>query len=387
MLDWPIIGGGIQGTTLATYLIKKQKAKTQDIRIIDPHSKPLSRWEECTSEIGMKYLRSPSIHHLDPEPFALEKFAKKYRTKDDRPFLGTYDRPSLELFNEHCQHLFDEVELASCWIQGRVECIQKKRGYWRVLLVDGTVLDSKQVVVAIGIGEKPIWPEWAIGLKEEGASVCHLFDEGKKKLKESGSLVITGGGITAAHTALKWGEQLPGKVILLTRHTLRVHQFDSHPGWLGPKLMRNFQRIKSYEERRATIRQARNRGSMPLELKTRLLKAEKDGKISIIYDEVDSAKLVNDTIRLQLKQGYIEAGQILLATGFDQTAPGMNWLMETQLEQNLRCAACGYPIVDSTLKWDAGLYVLGALAELEVGPVARNISGARRGAERIIQSI
>ncbi|QOY37926.1 hypothetical protein AWH56_010350 [Anaerobacillus isosaccharinicus] len=39
-----------------------------------------------------------------------------------------------------------------------------------------------------------------------------------------------------------------------------------------------------------------------------------------------------------------------------------------------------------SLEWEEGLYLLGALAELQLGPVARNISGARRGAERIITS-
>ncbi|MCM3789320.1 hypothetical protein M3221_13015 [Domibacillus indicus] len=34
-----------------------------------------------------------------------------------------------------------------------------------------------------------------------------------------------------------------------------------------------------------------------------------------------------------------------------------------------------------------GLYVTGALAELEAGTIARNTSGARQAAERIIQSL
>jgi hypothetical protein len=39
------------------------------------------------------------------------------------------------------------------------------------------------------------------------------------------------------------------------------------------------------------------------------------------------------------------------------------------------------------LQWGPGLYVTGALAELEMGPISRNISGARQAAERIVNSL
>nr|WP_249023480.1 hypothetical protein [Planococcus salinarum] len=50
----------------------------------------------------------------------------------------------------------------------------------------------------------------------------------------------------------------------------------------------------------------------------------------------------------------------------------------------MKCANCGFPIVNGNLQWDQNLYVMGSLAELEIGPIAKNISGARQAAERII---
>ena len=51
-------------------------------------------------------------------------------------------------------------------------------------------------------------------------------------------------------------------------------------------------------------------------------------------------------------------------------------------------APCGYPVPDAQLRWhDRGsgaLYVAGALAELELGPSARNLAGARLASERIV---
>jgi len=39
--------------------------------------------------------------------------------------------------------------------------------------------------------------------------------------------------------------------------------------------------------------------------------------------------------------------------------------------------------VDKTLCWSPGLYVMGTLAELEMGPIAANIAGARQAARRL----
>ena len=51
---------------------------------------------------------------------------------------------------------------------------------------------------------------------------------------------------------------------------------------------------------------------------------------------------------------------------------------------SLPCASCGYPVVDKALRWHPRVYVSGPLAELELGPSSRNISGARRAAERLV---
>ena len=54
---------------------------------------------------------------------------------------------------------------------------------------------------------------------------------------------------------------------------------------------------------------------------------------------------------------------------------------------SLSVANCGYPIVDQSLRWHPRIYVSGPLAELELGPVARNIAGARRAGERLVAAV
>ncbi|GAE24641.1 hypothetical protein JCM9140_584 [Halalkalibacter wakoensis JCM 9140] len=134
--------------------------------------------------------------------------------------------------------------------------------------------------------------------------------------------------------------------------------------------------------------QARYRGSVPQELKMRLLREERAGRLDIILDEVAEASYKDSQIYLTLNHGSTVADRVLLATGFHATPPGIHWLNETIEKEHLQCATCGYPIIsEKSLEWGKNLYVIGALSELVVGPVARNISGARRGAERIVSQL
>ena len=102
MLEWIIIGGGIQGITMAAFLLKSGKTTVDQLAIVDRNEEPLARWKQCTEVISMPYLRSPSVHHLDVNPFSLQKYVEKEdwnKLKWDR-FQGIYreqDRQRNEL--------------------------------------------------------------------------------------------------------------------------------------------------------------------------------------------------------------------------------------------------------------------------------------------------
>ncbi len=78
--------------------------------------------------------------------------------------------------------------------------------------------------------------------------------------------------------------------------------------------------------------------------------------------------------------------RMLLATGFASRRPGGSLVDDLVTSATLPCASCGYPIVDTALRWHPRVYVSGPLAELELGPVSRNIAGARRAGERIVDA-
>jgi hypothetical protein len=86
---------------------------------------------------------------------------------------------------------------------------------------------------------------------------------------------------------------------------------------------------------------------------------------------------------LSPQSSVLSTDLLVLATGFDPARPGGAWLDAAVAAYGLPTAPDGYPILDPALCWADGLHVSGPLAELEVGPVARNFIGARLAAERI----
>lgn len=391
MYEWIIVGGGIQGTTMATFLLKKKKTTIEKLAIIDRHTEPLANWKRCTSTISMPYLRSPSVHHLDVDPFGLQGFVKERSYDGKTAFYGQYKRPSLQAFNEHCDHIAADLSLKKAWIQGRVTGADRMEEGWTVQLEDGREVMGQNLVLAIGIGEQPFWPNWAQELKAGGeAAVYHVFEEEQPDFHTlPRPLTIVGGGITSIHLALKLSTLFPGEVTLLKRHPFRVYDFDSDPAWLGPKNQTTFRKLKSYETRRAQIKEARHKGSIPRDLHLKVLRRLQQGVLHVEDGCIEQALCVDGTIRLYDHHNELiqETGTLLLATGFKPSLPGAEWLTPMIHKHSLRCAECGYPIVSESLQWGPNLYTTGALAELEVGPIARNISGARQAAERIVNSL
>lgn len=383
-----IIGGGIQGCTLAVHLLKKKKIKNSDLLIIDKNDQPLGNWKACTNIISMPYLRSPSVHHIDVNPFSLEKYSKQAGYHKVSHFYGYYDRPSLEMFNDHCDSLFQELDILKCWHKGNAAGLKKHKDYWIVKTAEGKKIKTEKVVLAIGLSEHPYWPEWAEKSNKDETSIYHIFQKNVPDLERiSLPVSIIGGGISAAHTALSLSEKYPGQTSIIFRRDLKVHTFDSDPGWQGPMYMNKFNQINDYSLRRNTIIEARHKGSLTKELYLGLKSAEKSGKIKLIKNEVEFYDFAQKKLHFKSGEQY-DAKSIILATGFHSSPPGMDWLKGLVEHENLKCAKCGYPIVSTeTLEWAEGLFVMGPLAELEIGPVARNIAGARRATERILRAI
>jgi hypothetical protein len=385
MLEWLIIGGGIHGTHLSHVLTSDCGVPREGVRVLDPHPAPLARWEECTENTGMRLLRSPYVHQIDTHPFSLRQFSRASGARGLGGLVGFYKRPTLALFRSHCAAIVRENRLDELRIEGRALELRRTAAGFRVVSDHGEI-EARRVLIAIGAGEQPHWPGWAQALREAAAPVAHVFDAGFRRdaLPEWRHAVVVGGGISAVQTALALANRMPGRVTLLMRHPMRVRQFDSDPGWIGPRYQRPFQRVPDPERRREIIGQARHRGSMPAEVAADLRRALAAGTLALRAGDVVEAARETDGIDLRLDRGEpLAADLVLLATGFDPHRPGGAWLDRAVEEMGLPCAPCGYPVVDRSLRWAPGLHVSGPLAELEVGPVSRNIVGARIAGERL----
>jgi hypothetical protein len=386
MLDWLIVGGGPHGVHLALNLIERGGIVAERLRIIDPHATLLARWTASTIGTGMAFLRSPVVHHLGLGPNALLDFGRQHGGQRGL-FHGQYRRPALRLFNAHCAALIADYGLDRLHVRERATGLRRLEHGWQVETPAGG-LEARRVLLAISASEQPRRPAWAATLQAQGAAVEHIYAPGfcRPDGADGRRTVVVGGGIGAVQTALALARARPGNVTLLVRSPLRERKFDSEPCWLGPACLTRFWAEPDYGRRRAMLREARNPGSVPPELARTLQRAVRWGLLDLVQGEVQTAdRLPSGTIRLDLADRSLCADRVLLGTGFSPGRPGGAWLDAAIAAYALPTAPCGYPIVAPSLEWAPGLFVTGALAELELGPPARNIAGARHAAQRVLQ--
>jgi hypothetical protein len=381
-LDWLIIGGGIHGVHIAAKLIGEAGVQPARLRIIDPGARLLERWRTCTATTGMTHLRSPSVHNLDLNPWSMMRYAGKRKRRKPGLFAPPYDRPNLMFFNDHCDKVIQDFALSKLHVQARATTCTVDCDSVEIGLSTGATISSKNVVLAIGAGEQPKFPEWA---PSADPRVHHIFDEGFDGLpSDPETVVVVGGGISAGQVALRLVDE-GHEVHLVSRHALREHQFDSESGWLGPKFMAGFDREKNLEQRRAMISTARHKGSVPPDVRRALRHAIIRNHLSWYEDTVSGLDVQEDSLTMRLAGGTVlEVHRVLLATGFSGNRPGGALIDQLIESASLPCASCGYPVVDKALRWHPRVYVSGPLAELELGPSSRNISGARRAADRLV---
>ncbi|MEM8600786.1 MAG: FAD/NAD(P)-binding protein [Bacteroidota bacterium] len=402
MLDWLIVGGGVHGTHLSLALTARLGWSRERVRVLDPHPAPLALWTHQTANTGMAFLRSSFVHHLGVAPFGLKRFAKAPEAADVARFAPPFRRPAYALFQAYAAAVVQTHALDALRVQGRATGLQRRPGGWRVETEDGA-LDARRVVLAVGSSERLCWPSWAQALRERGAQVDHLFDLDfcRDAVPELERVTVVGGGISAIQSAVALAQR--GPTVLVARHAPRVAQLDADPGWLGPKRMTRFRAEACPSRRRAVIDAARHRGSAPADvLRSFRWAADRHG-VQRVTAEVEAAELdARGAIRLALR--HIEeprtkgkrpraarqrgrttctVDRVVLATGFAAGRPGGAWLDEAIEQEGLPIAPCGFPRVEASLAWAPGLYATGPLAELELGPTARNIAGARAAAKRL----
>lgn len=382
MLDWLIIGGGIHGTHLAHVIVHEFGVSVDAVRILDPHEKLLATWSQRTENTGMRYLRSPRVHHIDLEYRSLEDFAREQHASDAGLWINPYYRPSYELFQQHCEHVIETYALDRMHIQGQALALYRVENGWCVETANEQLM-AQRILLATG-RQKPLIPNWADPLVAQQAPIQHVLDMSfdRQQIATGATVMVMGGGISGGQIALKLMDD--HDVTLATRQPLRHRDFDSSPCWLGPACLKSFGNA-DHARRRWMISEARHTGTLAQDIYKSLNKAIRAEQLTHHQDGIVSAEMTSDErIALQFADGSLSVvDHLVLATGLKASAPAQTWLADTMTRYRLRVADCGYPILDRTLCWTDGLYATGPLAELELGPAAANIAGARAAAKRL----
>lgn len=370
-LDLLIVGGGIQGIYL--FHVIKQKRQNLNIKIVDPNSAPLHNWKHCTENTGMKYLRSPGVHHLDIEPLSMLKFGKHHSTSSSKTFTSPNSRPSLLHFNSHTKKVLKNYNMEEYWIKDEIKDIEFIEDGVCVFLRNKE-LHAKHVLLAIGNGNQINIPDWANDLKMRAFPVHHIYSPefSIRDYKSGFHTIVVGNGMGAVQAFNKLAELSKEPITLVTPEKIRVEQYDIEPGWMGPKYLAYFKQTKDLLERRALINSARKGGTITPDVHWELKQILTKEHASHVIGKVKNSEIFgSDSACLNLDDGTpILTDQILLGTGFKPIISS-TLIQKLTSKPELKCAECGYPIVDPFLRWHPNLIVTGELAELEVGPAAK----------------
>jgi cation diffusion facilitator CzcD-associated flavoprotein CzcO len=389
-IDLAIIGAGPHALTLTTHLLQKRQAMRGKFWVFDPSGRWMSRWQQQFASLEIPHLRSPAVHHPDPNPFALRKFAESR----SHELFPPYDLPGTQIFTDFCQSVIREWQLTDQVIPLAVKRIEPVlddlRSRFRLSLQDGQQVIARRVVLATGSSHVQI-PDWVQQIRTPYPQnrLCHSQAIDLRTLQLINQRVlIVGGGLTSGHLAL--GAISRGaKVHLVIRRQLVEKLFDAAPGWLGPKYLKGFFAQSNWEQRFKMIQAARNGGSMTPAIATQLRRQARYGNIKIEENcQVTQAEWLDNRWLIKCSDGsQQECDYLWLSTGtkFDVTQEP---LLKDILAAYPIPIVKGLPVLNPSLRWPGcELFVMGGLAALQVGPTARNLSGARMACEKIVPAL
>ena len=386
VLEWLIVGGGVQGSYLSHVLTARMGVARDSLRVIDPHPDPLARWQQTTQACGMRFLRSPAAHHIGLSTNELLDFARARSRNWQREFLQPYLRPSLELWNAHAKHVLETHRLAELRIQGQVTGITRLPSGYCVSSSAGE-LRSRSVILALGNSQPLHYPALPDGQPLNDERIMHMYDPrfSPAMIRPGERVAIIGSGVSAAQLAISLVSAADNEVLILTDRMPVLSWFDSDPGWNGPRLLERLRAIADMEERQRIVGGARIRGSFPGDTAASLLACSMQGRLAIKHGSLLGILRNGGELQLDLGEDILSTDRVILATGFSTEPPSGPLLDRISKVLDLPRSSQGWPVVNGNCEWSSGLYLSGALAQLELGPVARNISGVRSFA-RILAS-
>jgi len=377
-----IIGAGPQGLAAALHL--KQVDPATDVTVIDHSDKWLASWNQQFERAEINTLRSPIVHHPSPNPYALTDFVT--RKKLSRSGLP-YDPPTTEAFSAFCAEIITEAGLTPP-LRAIPESLFSDHKSVELKTSIG-IIRAENLIIATNPYQRVV-PQWTWDLIGHQAGLLeHALDVNLPGMSDlSGqSIAIIGGGLTGAHLARN--AALKGAAVtIIARRPLQIRDFDTEPGWLGPKYLTKYHAEADADRRIQTAKAARNGGSIPAWMHDSLTAPINEGSIEILDStEVISARTASPkgcVLNLNTDETAY-SDQVWLATGTQSTLHSMRWLQPILEDIPI---IDGFPLVDQSLRLGPHpIFVMGRSATFALGPAAGNLWGARHAARRITTAI
>ena len=383
--------------------------------VIDSHGTWMAQWAADFKAFGIDYLRSHQHMHCCPFDFqSLQVWAEEQgRGKELRAmkqvdreecrkagYYGPFVVPSSSLFLDFCYSLVERFNLSPIVSRGTVENVRiMENGLFEVFLADGQVHIAKKVVCAIGPGPafqgmKTTLPQWVDEIIHDTDRVQHSSSLSKGLLSRrvderhmhGERVLVIGGGQTAAHlchVALHSGAKY---VTLCSRRCIVRKIFDVDTKIAGDKrgsVLRQFWGLKDAKKRLQFNNSLRQGGSMSHDVYHSLQELDKERFELMEGVEVDQGHWLEreEEVLVRFDNGRMQRyDHIWLATGGDFDVDLVPILASLYAQYPIECVD-GLPALQDDLSWahNVPLYVMGAFAQLQLGPDALNLAGARSG--------
>jgi hypothetical protein len=359
-----IVGAGPHGLTAALYLLRADPALAGRILVADPRPW-LGAWDDAFARLELTRLRSGSVQHPHPRPYALLDHARA--TGRTAELSGPIGSPSTRLFADFCRRLVSDADLESARVPAPVTALRPRADGRVDADVGGHRVRATSVVLAVN----PALPAWPRAISRRSGAL-HGDDVRLDAARPGDRVVVVGGALTAAHLALRAADR-GARVRLVAKAPLRARLTDVEPAWLG-RALPGFALLPP-AQRSARVRAAR-RGTVPPAVVHAL---RQHPLVTVVTRPLRQAG--RGTVVLEGGR-RLAADHVWLATGhrFDVREDP---LLAGLLGQVPVPVVDGLPVLDDHLSWGgSAVHVTGGLAALSVGATARNLVGARIAAER-----
>ena len=392
-----IIGGGIHGISIAIRLLRDMPTAAKQLAVVDRHPYPLIQWQQKTERQGMRFLRSPAVHHITPDALGIVEHAEHHDRTDE--LAPPYSQPSTRLFWDFCNDALAELMTHGVYYQFDVAKLRWDKGAgkfpFRLISTNNEGFRSRCVILAIGADDcayvPPEFVQWQRRYPDRVLHASQWTVNSEDRQDSKDKIVIVGGGLTAGTLARSLSEH-GYSVVLIARKQLKTEQFDFPPVWLGPKALAEFASEIHFRRRYEIIQQNRGEGSITPDIMEVLLN---NSNIDI-YPETCISNIFaagecpsTQRLRVETTRGVItDVSRVILATGYRFDLRRYGFLKELITRYPVPLV-CGLPQLDTDLQLHPieNLFGTGTIAQLQIGPASGNIAGANLAYERLREKL